>query len=342
MEQTSVHAATFTRGFSGSPEAQRLERLLHKLPHGGSLRPLVEEALRTGTAPASSAGLLVEQIGSLSAFRSRDREVAAWLLGHAHLSDTERCETAERLESLIQERLLVRCGQGILTWLVRTVCTLTLLLYGAALLCGLSMAGILGGIELGTVSLGALPVFIVLAALIGVFTAPLSLPVSLSYDYLNRERLGPAIATLGRLRVPQSIGTVARAYCMAPVRRYAAAALRDLNGTLRESHYGRMPAATVPSLCKALAVAEPGDLPLLLSALGTIGDGRAVPVVARLAARGVRQAADVLPLLLERRDREASNSTLLRPANAAELREELLRPNGAYVAHTDELLRPLR
>ena len=114
-------------------------------------------------------------------------------------------------------------------------------------------------------------------------------------------------------------------------------AIKQILPTITPDCYGRLPANAGPTLCK-MAESFDEDLAwLAVDAIGRAGGGNCLEVITHIVhaspSKQVRtRAAAILPLLLERYDRETSAGTLLRPSQSAPT-EHLLLP--IYAAEPD-------
>jgi HEAT repeat protein len=149
-------------------------------------------------------------------------------------------------------------------------------------------------------------------------------------DYrINRVRLA-AVEALGKLCAPEAVGALAGELFRqnARLRHTAESALLETLPGLTPEHYGALPTNAVPNLCGALAHSNETLVVRVLEGLEKVGDRRALPPVARLAAQrrsaAVHDAAArLLPILEERKRQETDRRVLLRGA-ARPPEEELL------------------
>jgi hypothetical protein len=160
---------------------------------------------------------------------------------------------------------------------------------------------------------------------------------------------------LQHLRVPTSVETLADIACHthSELRCAAEHALLAALPTLTTDHYGQFSLETVPNLCRILTgerpafpVASEALLLATLNALEKIGDGRAVSAVRHTAVASyvscVEEAQRILPVLLERQERERHRGMLLRASSAPETNtDQLLRPAGDTTTAPEQLLRPV-
>ncbi len=159
-----------------------------------------------------------------------------------------------------------------------------------------------------------------------------------------------AAKTLAALQLPASVGALARAARGVNFRAdIARNALLQLLPTLTEAHYGQLGADATPELCALLTTVQ-YDTPYLerlLTALGNIGDGRAVLPVEKVAAdyptlSAGKQAAAILPVLRARRQQANHSRMLLRHASAppAEAGQLLRAASATSTTPPEQLLRP--
>jgi HEAT repeat protein len=197
----------------------------------------------------------------------------------------------------------------------------------------------------------------VMAVCAFLFELPFALPAvsyAIDEDRINRGR-ALAASTLGRLRVPESVGSLAYACTDSrlTVQWEARMALEQVLPLLTPEHYGQLPANTTLHLCSLLDDGDnkrtgwkqrPQLALMVLEALGNAGDGRAVPMVTQLIQRGVPDhirttALQVLPILEERRRQEEAAQILLRASNAEGMGADvLLRPTAAQSTTPPEQL----
>lgn len=169
----------------------------------------------------------------------------------------------------------------------------------------------------------------------------------------NRLR-AMAAASLGPLRVPDSVSALAKAVYdrksfwrsigVRKVRRAAVAALPEALTSLTPDQYARLPFDTVPNLCRLLRHANEPLILAALEALANVGGGSAIRLVERAARKGrtaaIREAAErVLPRIQERRQQELNPQRLLRPADTPGRADSvLLRPATGAPAGEEALL----
>lgn len=298
----------------------------------------------------------------------QERAIAAWTLGRLSLTLEEKQKAASALRPLIGTRTSER-GMNLICRLLRGVQRTILVAGGAAMLVTLIAWLLLVSVD-GAATLNvsvlldkSLQLFYqasVLAVGVCLASLPIALPLSILMDSTrtNFVRM-TAVTALGRLGLPETVGTLAEA-CRDNHRRVRAAAEQSLFAVLpllTVEHYGRLPVETVPRLLDVLS-----DLWVftrthpnreermvgLMDALGKIGDGRAIEMVRGLTEvtdlRRVRgKAQEILPILIARREQENSRGMLLRAASApVSSPVELLRPVTSMTETAPEqLLRPI-
>jgi hypothetical protein len=157
-----------------------------------------------------------------------------------------------------------------------------------------------------------------------------------------------AADALSRLCVPETCGVLAGAlYDPRPaIRRAAAVGFRATLPRLTPEHYGALDTLAVPNLCRVLQHPDTSLALAALTALEKVGDGRALPFVARAAQRGRSPearalAARVLPLLQERLRQEQDRRILLRGASAPPTDAAWLLRAADRSEPPEQLLRPL-
>ncbi|MCS6775213.1 MAG: hypothetical protein RMJ43_07950 [Chloroherpetonaceae bacterium] len=305
----------------------------------------------------------------VSETRWRERAFAAWTLGQMDLAPSERSTAANALAHLITNRMRTSgtsLGSRALRALQRTAmlttagftAVLLLFLFGCFVTSPLIDAEQLFWMFL------SVPLAILGGLACSVYVLPVVLPLSLALDAARNNFVrATAVTALGRLRVPERVGVLAHALAdgNGRVRDAAEAALYAVLPLLTTEHYGRLPADTVPGLCKALghlyhitpfAGSVEGTrreqlLVLLIEALGKVGDGRAAPLMEWLAGESMlprvqSAAVAVLPVLRERQRQESDRDALLRAVSApVATSQELLRPvTGCTGGDPQQLLRP--
>src|SRR5579884_585734 len=318
----------------GEEERVDIQRLLHRLPRRHPLRPCILALLEEAPLPAEAAEI-VRAAQFSPGGRWEERALAAWALG---LMPARCASHVERLcelpESLAPPSL-------------RALFTTISLAAVPALLIGFDIAGKRGhpspALTLSIALILALtPIFYPI-----VFLLTIPLAYALQAARTNRVRALAALS-LGRLRDPQSLGTLAGAAAegSGTVRKHAISALRHLLPLLSCEHYGRIGSQAVPHLCRLLSHPRERFVLEILDALGKVGDGRAVPAVEWIAEQGetvwLQEAAQrILPVLRQRLQQESAPRTLLRAACLPDpAPESLLRPvTGVSEAENRLLLR---
>ena len=225
----------------------------------------------------------------------------------------------------------------------------------------LFMSVVLGFITFGDVLKGSSSLLGAwLASLvITLFATGLVMPwVSLILDARDTEAMRlQAANTLLKLQLPESVGVLAKAARgKLATAKIAVQALSRLLPALTPEHYGQVGADATPELCALLRylsfplVKENHFIGLwqkVLAALEKVGDGRAVGPVERFIKAAppweLREKAEaILPILLERQERENASSTLLRGSSAPQADSSQMLRAASYAETTapEVLLRP--
>jgi HEAT repeat protein len=310
-------------------EFREISLILKRVPKRRPAYQIATALLRDGRFSLPEIEPLRRALRNPSANRWRERQAAAWALGHLELNAEQQADAAETLVAVLANRLpedTARLGRSCLrTFLASCVlCTvwrlsfveapLSLLLFMSCLLC-----------------------------------AGPCIPASLLLDdrRVNRVRAFAATA-LGRLQLPETTAPMAAALHddSLVVREAASETLPAVLRTLTPDYYGWLGAQAVPDLCRAL---NRWNLRLpILEALEKVGDGRAVKPAERLLAEDpaleIQETLQrALPILQERKKREQESSMLLRGASSPQAApDQLLRPAEANATTTapEQLLRP--
>lgn len=309
-------------------EERDVLRLLRGLDRRHPVRRVAEQILKRESIRVEAILPLFKTLSKPIGLYWREQEAAAWALGRAPLTLSQRRVAAEALLPIlhpewgldIRSRFQIALGRLLLISLPLTLWVYTLqggnsdwyspfmVLFISLAVCGCAL--------------------------------PFVLPISSVIEDNRRERVrARAILALGHLRVPHGLDGIASALDEAfgpnlslwksRERRAAEAALPAILTTLTHEHYGRLARETVPNLCLAFPRANDSLILAILAALEKIGDGRAVKPVEKLAQSGrsetVRTAAEnLLPLLRERQGQENAQTVLLRAAAAPETPANLL------------------
>jgi len=308
-------------------EIEEILALLDRLPARNPTRQIAFALLKRKFRPPGTIRPLLEPLTDPSVRRWREREVAAWVLGRALLAPAQAETAARTLADVLEDALppdTRRVWRGFARWLLLAL----LLSLPTALLFGSRM-----GVEPPLLVMVAFFVLalIVLSALLVIPAPLLARSLAVEDQGLNRVRAAAATA-LGRMGAAGCAGTLAGAlFDHSPrVRDAAKAALYTTLPVLTPDHYGALDSQAVPNLCRALNHAEERLVLAVLEALEKMGDGRALPHVARLAAgtrtsRIQQAAARALPVLQERRRQEQAPGMLLRPAEPPGIDASLVR-----------------
>lgn len=284
------------------------------------------------------------------------REIAAWALGQINLTPEDKYEAG-----------------GTLAWTILSRTSQEVRIEQASLLRTILRSSLLGQIlnvllYLGRENPNSVPDWIgllfamaVTGSVLGLLMSPLVLLISNSQEKrpFHKMRAAAAIA-LAQYQIPESIYTLSEAFrdSNAEVGEAAYHTLQATLPTLTPEHYGKLPAETVSSLCRALEYSKDRNAAFIgdweefalqiMDALEKIGDGSALPLITRWANRErnikVRSAAiTLLPILEARAERENAREMLLRGSQQPPVASEtLLRPAVAApdTTPTEQLLRP--
>ncbi len=313
-------------------------RLMKRIPRRSPLRRLIDAATGEFLRPNEAAPALCAVLNTTPEYRWRERLVAAIALRYAPIRLEEESATVLALGKALQTNYMGRVSVATFRFMICFVAAFAALLVSALLYESTGLLLIIGAIFL------AISAFLLLSSPFVLVIAPL-----LDADYNRRVQLTTA-ETLARLQFAESAGILAKASRgrkrLADVTRNA---LVQLLPTLTEAHYGRLPADATPELSALLFDADTSEplISLTIEALGKVGDGRAVEPVQKFAqtARTPKlreMAADILPILIARREQENAAGTLLRHSSAPPVAaSELLRAASAIAATPPEmLLRP--
>lgn len=296
-----------------SADVQEIHRFTRGREHRSPIARLAQAILHGQAQHPLDIPSVVKSLEKPSSEQWKERLAACWTLAHTPQNEREREAAARWLVYVLEHYPRLDGEQRWKRAYLRTI-----------FLCLLPMVPTFG-----------------LGAITAPFVAfPLSfivLPFSSALDKsrMNRVR-AMAAQSLGRLNVAQAVYSLAggAADRDVRVRHESIWSLLSILPLLSESHIGHLEKDTVPRLCRLLfqtGFTEAGWISLL-TALGKIGDGRAVPYVERLANHGVsvgiqEEARRILPILYDRRKREQEASRLVRAADSPEgLHQTLLRP----------------
>jgi hypothetical protein len=194
---------------------------------------------------------------------------------------------------------------------------------------------------------------LVIAAGLATVLAPLISPL---VDMRREERLREAaLQTLGRWGGSASVEALAAAAGLnmgLGMGAFALPSLRSVLNRLDPGDYGAVPPEGIRRLCDLLTDSDSSgfgylgaDVPLILDSLGQVAGGNAVPTVQKVTESGRMsdwraRAAEVLPVLLERRRREQESARLLRATESPDTSDSLLRPAVGATQPAELLLRP--
>jgi hypothetical protein len=329
-----------------------------------AVRLLYREVIGLCREPIGSADkdVLLSALRYPTECRWRHRIVAAWALQQTSLTPDERAGCLSTLYSYLQQpdrigRRVYLLGKQIIGYMLPVGLGLTFLFMFAY--------------QTGTDQF--FDIFVPLF-LVSILLASPFLLIMFGSQWANRDtQLRVAfIELLDHLQEPLSIGALATAACSSHLEVSAEAkrVLANLLPDLTIEHYGQLPSTTVPHLCDLIegkpplfTHPAPWMVQIVLDALEKIGDSRAIPTVRNIAeghyfashvctATGdeanreiqrirscERKAQRILPILLERYERERHSGMLLRAASPPETTpEELLRPAAEATATAPEQL----
>jgi len=318
-------------------ETEAMALQVRHLRRKSRLRGLAERLLKEGPQPIEDATYLLNILTHPKGGKTKERQVAVWILGQAQLTPEQRslCAVALMksismdLASTYTTRYCLRVS-GILGLLA-----VTLILLGAFVFW---IKGLPGDTDL-------FPIVLATICLLGAIAFFLASPIVLAGEVYRRPRFQSLVTALGNLRLPESLGILATAAVKSPSRETALAALRQVLPILPAGQY-RLPfSEAVPSLCRLLGHKDEEVVLDMLGALEQIGDGQALRPVERLAetgrTAGIRaEARRILPVLQERAQQESAPKVLLRASQAAAPPPDtLLRPTAAGTMGPEQLLR---
>ncbi len=334
----AYHAALTARRaapeFAGE-EIEAIRALSRRLPAEDNLLWLPAHSIisqfdqqRHVVRPLVNAPALAEVLHDRSGRTRSERAIAAWLLTRARVLPEHIPSAMAALANLLEIRLPEpplasgwRC--------VRAVAPSS-----AAFAAGVTLAVLLGATRIPTLArllhsdaatpliwtgICALPLvtFAVTALVLSIARGALAVPGAIRADMWMRLC---AIDALGASGHPNNIVALAEAASAVNPRVRAAAisALKQVLAATGENSYGEVRSEVVPSLCKLLSHREVDVVIKALRALESVGDGRAVYPVRRVAERSPApalqiEAARVLPVLIERRRLVEDPVMLLRP-----------------------------
>ncbi|HLK58733.1 MAG TPA: hypothetical protein VKU00_19330 [Chthonomonadaceae bacterium] len=289
--------------------------------HAPLLAP-IHQSLESGLPlPEEAFDFLLWQLEQRSAFRLREQMTLTWLQGVLPLNPAQRAKSVRTLASIFHTRKWSDHSARMMIYV------------GVSTAVGIILSILKGGVSSQTVFLAIFG-----SMLLSLF--PIAPLMAIIEDArINRLR-AQAMETLGKLGVPETSGLIAGAVYDASggketmgiqrVRKAATAVLPRVLAGLTPAYYGRLESSAVPNLCTLLGHHNEELALAALDALEKVGDGRAVlPVEGALKKRRSERlrarAAEVLPILVARREREQASQMLLRASAPQEAGEELLR-----------------
>lgn len=357
---------------------QRARRALGLLKKRNPVRQVAEAILQGEPLQEGQFAALLHCLKSASANRWNERLLASWLLGRLPLADYQAREAIIALGDAVEKshkrdrfrawgRFCWRSGAYFLLgalivtsmdWIIRNLAPFLEPLWdglGAGLrwvfepytkIWDKIMTTLVGnGTQIPPLMQPIL--FISMCILV---PAPVSLPISAALDRKRQNRVRSEAA----LSLTQLGGVEALPYLLATIGSARGELYQELlDGVatllprLTSEDYGRLRSDVVPNLCYLLQNYTGDFLLAILEALGKVGDGRAISAVTRLSEDAespahIRDAANrILPLLLERRERENDSQNLLRASKEPVSERELLRPaQPVEETQPETLLRP--
>lgn len=295
--------------FGDSAEQRRIRKLCARLPRASAIRTAAE-GLLNGSAPDSHAidECFVALLRS-GAPKWRQRTVAAWVLGVAHLVPVRRKNAADVLAGIVD-------GSDVDTDAVGRFGR------GAARTCG--------GVTL-FIFLGFMLTWLFWP--LGLLTLFFGMPASFARDYrcIRRVRVESARA-LGRNISPEHVAMLARGVANSDmeIRLASTDALLRTLPHLTAGHIGVLPLDIGSTLCRALGRAGTALDIAILRAIHLVAGPDAIPLLERYSRRNLpdeqRSAAEeALVVLRARRETALQSERLLRPS-APVTTETLLRP----------------
>lgn len=251
----------------------------------------------------------------------REREVAAWTIGHAPLNEAESDSATELLLGVLENSN----GEGVMPRFLRAI--------GRAGI--ISLAGGFGASFLLTVFYELFSrfeyghpqffeMFAILTSMAFFCGMPFTLTASLWYDATRRDRVRAAAAeALGNLGAIESVGALAGAMFdrNKRVAASAAAALHKTLPLLTSNNYGEFGAESISNLGRLLKHPDSQLVGKVLDALDKVGTSHAIPYIENYMRTGrtIRlrdMAHEVLQRLEMRARQESQRDRLVRPTTA--------------------------
>ncbi len=306
---------------------------LSRLSRRNWTRRTIEDALAKGEAEDWFFDSLCARARNRSGWHWQERAAICWFLRHAADGQSERaaaalCCVVDGRETWHPWRL-VRCLLRVVAALLAALAFLVVLVFA-------SMD------EPGDASSPSAASGLVLLASAAALAVGLS---SMREGAAVRRCKEAAIESLGRLAVPASVATVARAAMAGSsgIGRAGQLAVIPVLEAIAPDHWGRLDDA-VQAVCDLLSHPNTAIRLAAINALGHFAGGRAltaVSVASRLAnPPEIEEAlARVRPILRERQRQERQAASLLRPAHApSDGADVLLRPAGGAPTEDPALL----
>ena len=319
-------------------DCRKIVRLMKRTPRRSFLRQVISGKTGAISPTPGTIRELCALLNETNETRWRERSIAAIAFRYAPIAPDERGIVAQALGRALQTRYARRLAKASLFFLACFSAGLLALLTAFLMVFDRDPIDPNGGyfVDLGLVFLSASPLVL--------FVPPLLDSIR------NRGVQAVAVETLARLQLPESVGALAKAaqgenHCA----QIAASGLKRLLPTLNEAYYGHLWSDATPELCALLTYcfSEKPFAEAVLTALGKVGDGRAVEPAQKFAQYVQtpelrQQAQSILPILIARREQENASSILLRHSSAPPVAaSELLRAASvSAVTPSALLLRP--
>jgi hypothetical protein len=333
------------------PERRLIPRLLRRLRRGRFLRQFPGSLNEYALLSEDATCYLIDRLHNVRVDGWKECVTAVWALGRLTSDDPARREVAELLYWLVgrQSDNMACIDRKRLAKRWRAIWRI---LFVGILVWGLVAWSFISRVEI--VAIAA-----VNCLLLSVPVTILSFIGGFPLDAVRMSRIrAMAILTLGRWREPCHMDILLREYAQKSgrVRSAAEVALAEVLPLLTTEERLERPSDFVPNLCRVLhrkerqlldyTVREETLEGVLLEALGKVGDGRALPLVERIATRGrtprLRELAQSILPVLYARSREANEpKQLLRGAVCPDTAPNtLLRATQETPTPPSQLLRP--
>ena len=293
-----------------------IESHLAAIAPNNPVRSIATVLLVNSTTYVGSIEPLLDALVDSRRSRWRERIVAAWSLGRISLSEEANQNAARILAEVLRDTLPPDARR---VW--KGYWRLVLVALAGAVLSGILVDSITpeeapDALAILFMGFGAMALCFFLA-----MPAHLLARSVASRDGSHNLVRLEATRTLGILVHPPSVGALARALFdhSEAIREAAHQALLVTLAQITYDHLGELGSSTVPDLASALACRDENLVLKVLEALEKIGDARALPQVARLAAGAGwsevgREAARVRDILMERKWQDLAPERLVRPS----------------------------